>query len=107
MIDFEMTLGLSRHPEFIETMPPPKGCFMLTSNVKSLILKEPDGHRHSSLWCVIGVAKDVGKMAGELKDVPKEFQVRFWSLPSECRGLTDIIMCSSFRVDREGYRGAR
>lgn len=25
-----------------------------------------------------GVAKDVGKMAGELKDVPKEFQV--WSV---------------------------
>lgn len=23
-----------------------------------------------------GVAKDVGKMAGELKDVPKEFQVK-------------------------------
>lgn len=31
----------------------------------------------------LGVAKDVGKMAGELKDVPKEFQVLngFFAVP--------------------------
>lgn len=38
--------------------------------------------------CESGVAKDVGKMAGELKDVPKEFQV--W------QAFLFSVLCSFF-----------